>query len=179
MAVQIQLRHDTAANWAMVNPLLAVGEVGVETDTSKVKLGNGVTPWNGLPYGLGATNPSASAVATTALQPGQPVSINPTTGQAGLAGATSYATSFVTGLAASATSAGFVVNLITDSLTLQDWSAVTGTPSLYRGQPYFLGSAPGTLSLIAPTARGQSCVVVGLAVSSIQMLICPTQPILL
>jgi hypothetical protein len=51
MAVQIQLRNDTAANWAAANPVLALAEMGVETDTDQFKLGNGVDPWNDLPYG--------------------------------------------------------------------------------------------------------------------------------
>lgn len=50
MAVQIQLRNDTAANWASVNPTLAKGEVGVEIDTNKMKIGVGNAAWNDLPY---------------------------------------------------------------------------------------------------------------------------------
>ncbi|KKL07037.1 hypothetical protein LCGC14_2590060, partial [marine sediment metagenome] len=33
MAVQIQSRRDTAANWTSNNPTLAAGEIGIETDT--------------------------------------------------------------------------------------------------------------------------------------------------
>lgn len=51
MAVQIQLRNDTAANWTAANPILAVGEMGVETDTDLFKLGDGATAWNSLGYG--------------------------------------------------------------------------------------------------------------------------------
>ncbi len=50
MAVQIQLRNDTAANWSNVNPTLAQGEVGVERDTGLIKIGNGSTEWNDLSY---------------------------------------------------------------------------------------------------------------------------------
>ena len=51
MATKIQLRHDTSAAWTAANPLLAEGEMGVETDTNRAKLGDGVTLWNdGLPY---------------------------------------------------------------------------------------------------------------------------------
>lgn len=50
MAIQIQLRRDTAANWTSVNPILAAGEEGYETDTGKRKIGDGSTPWAGLPY---------------------------------------------------------------------------------------------------------------------------------
>lgn len=51
MAIQIQLRHDTAANWTSVNPILAIGEMGVETDTSQFKIGDGVSAWSVLAYG--------------------------------------------------------------------------------------------------------------------------------
>lgn len=52
---KIQLRHDTAANWTSVNPVLLEGEVGIETDTKKQKIGDGSTPWNNLAYDLGST----------------------------------------------------------------------------------------------------------------------------
>jgi len=45
MAVRIQLRRDTAANWASVNPTLLGGEIGIETDTLKFKIGSGLR-WN-------------------------------------------------------------------------------------------------------------------------------------
>ena len=51
MAVQIQLRNDTAVNWTTADPILAQGEMGVETDTDQFKLGNGVDAWSVLPYG--------------------------------------------------------------------------------------------------------------------------------
>lgn len=50
MAIQIQLRNDTAANWASANPTLAKGEIGVEIDTNKMKIGLGNTAWNALAY---------------------------------------------------------------------------------------------------------------------------------
>lgn len=43
-------RHDTAANWESVNPVLAVGEIGIETDTNKMKIGDGTSPYTELPY---------------------------------------------------------------------------------------------------------------------------------
>ena len=52
MAVQIQLRNDTAETWAVANPILAQGEIGIETDTRLVKLGDGINNWNDLDYGL-------------------------------------------------------------------------------------------------------------------------------
>lgn len=50
MASQIQLRRDTAATWTSANPTLASGEVGLETDTNKIKFGDGVTAWTSLGY---------------------------------------------------------------------------------------------------------------------------------
>ena len=44
------LRNDTAANWTSVNPVLLKGEVGLETDTLKLKFGDGVSQWNALKY---------------------------------------------------------------------------------------------------------------------------------
>lgn len=50
MSVQIQLRRDTAANWTTADPTLASGEIGLETDTQKIKVGNGSTAWTSLAY---------------------------------------------------------------------------------------------------------------------------------
>ena len=52
MAVRFQLRRDTAANWTSANSVLALGEPGVETDTLKVKVGDGSTAWNSLGYSI-------------------------------------------------------------------------------------------------------------------------------
>ncbi len=51
MADLIQFRRDTSANWTSENPVLAQGELGLETDTSKYKIGDGSTAWNSLTYG--------------------------------------------------------------------------------------------------------------------------------
>ena len=45
MAIRIQLRRDTAANWVSSNPVLRQGEIGIETDTLLMKLGNGTSTW--------------------------------------------------------------------------------------------------------------------------------------
>lgn len=47
---QIQMRRDTAANWTSTNPTLAAGEIGYETDTNGVKVGDGTTGWTSLGY---------------------------------------------------------------------------------------------------------------------------------
>lgn len=50
MAVKIILRHDTVANWESYNPVLTLGEVGVETDTLNIKVGDGSSAWGDLSY---------------------------------------------------------------------------------------------------------------------------------
>lgn len=47
---RIQIRRDTASGWLAANPILALGEGGLETDTRKLKYGDGVTAWNSLDY---------------------------------------------------------------------------------------------------------------------------------
>lgn len=48
--LNIQIRRDTAANWTAVNPILSIGELGVETNTRKMKCGDGATAWTALAY---------------------------------------------------------------------------------------------------------------------------------
>lgn len=50
MALKIQLRRGTAAEWTSTNPVLMQGEMGVETDTLKVKMGDGSKTWTQLQY---------------------------------------------------------------------------------------------------------------------------------
>lgn len=51
MAVAIQLRRGTAAEWAAANPIIADGELVIETDTGRFKIGNGSSGYSALPYG--------------------------------------------------------------------------------------------------------------------------------
>ena len=46
----IQIRRDTAANWTSADSTLAQGEFGYETDTGKLKIGDGSTEWTSLGY---------------------------------------------------------------------------------------------------------------------------------
>jgi len=55
--VRIKLRRDTASNWENVNPILLEGEVGIEIDTGRVKVGDGTTAWNDLDYIVGEKVP--------------------------------------------------------------------------------------------------------------------------
>jgi hypothetical protein len=50
VVTQIQVRRGTAAQWTSANPTLSSGEFGFETDTNKLKCGNGSTAWTSLAY---------------------------------------------------------------------------------------------------------------------------------
>ena len=55
---KIVSRNDISSNWTQANPILLLGEIGVETDTNKLKVGNGVNNWNDLPYMMGDSGKS-------------------------------------------------------------------------------------------------------------------------
>jgi len=61
MTSRLQQRRDTAANWTSNNPTLAAGEIGLETDTTKFKIGNGSTAWASLSYAAAGTVTSITA----------------------------------------------------------------------------------------------------------------------
>lgn len=63
MATTIQTRRGTAAQAATANPVLAVGEAGRETDTGRLKFGDGTTAWKSLPYAPGTRFDQAEALA--------------------------------------------------------------------------------------------------------------------
>jgi len=53
MAFRIQIRRDVSSKWAVNNPVLLEGEIGYETNTTYMKIGDGTTPWNDLPFWQG------------------------------------------------------------------------------------------------------------------------------
>ena len=60
------LRNDTSVNWSTANPVLQLGEIGIDTTEKKIKIGDGTTPWNELDFSsskgaeLGTAAPTAS-----------------------------------------------------------------------------------------------------------------------
>jgi hypothetical protein len=69
MATRMQQRRGTAAQWTAANPVLAAGEIGFETDTSKFKMGNGSSTWSALTY-------FANAAELAAIIDGAPAALN-------------------------------------------------------------------------------------------------------
>jgi hypothetical protein len=93
MTSRLQNRRDTAANWTSNNPTLAAGEIGLETDTTKFKMGDGTTAWISLAYAYaagaaGATGPTGATGPVGATGPqGVTGDVGPT-GATGPVGAT-------------------------------------------------------------------------------------------
>jgi len=155
MAQQIQLRNDTAANWTSANPVLALGEVGVERVTGQFKIGNGTTAWNSLAYGgiQGPTGPTGSQGPTGPTGPTGATGPLPVfrvsekssnyTIQASDADTYIYATAGITITIPNVLSVGQTVNVIQDSstqvtfsgssITLRSKDSKTKTNGQYSG----------------------------------------------
>jgi hypothetical protein len=67
--ITIKLRRGTAAQWTASNPILAEGEMGLETDTRKFKVGTGVGAWNSLSYWGGSGGGASAFVDLTDVPP--------------------------------------------------------------------------------------------------------------
>jgi hypothetical protein len=64
MAYRIILRRDGSSNWESQNPVLLLGEPGYETDSGKIKIGDGASIWSALDYYIGATGGTGSIGVT-------------------------------------------------------------------------------------------------------------------
>tara|TARA_B100000287_G_scaffold269290_1_gene253418 strand:+ start:10063 stop:12081 length:2019 start_codon:yes stop_codon:yes gene_type:complete len=60
-------RIDTASNWTSANPVLLTGEIGIESDTGKAKLGDGSTAWSSLGYTAFGGLPKTGGTMTGAI----------------------------------------------------------------------------------------------------------------
>ncbi len=65
----MQQRRGLAAQWTAANPVLAAGEIGFETDTSKFKMGNGTSTWSQLVYFANATELQAAIDSVVGMSP--------------------------------------------------------------------------------------------------------------
>lgn len=64
MSIRIQLRRGTTTQWSTANPVLADGEIGLDTTLDKFKIGDGTTAWNSLSFS-GLTQSDLASYATT------------------------------------------------------------------------------------------------------------------
>jgi hypothetical protein len=76
---RIVIRRDTAANWTTVNPVLLNGEWGFETDTRKLKIGDGASTWGALSYfstGSGGGSGSGNTILSGSGAPSGALGVN-------------------------------------------------------------------------------------------------------
>jgi hypothetical protein len=93
---RIQIRRDTIEGWEAADPILAVGEMGFEITTGRIKVGDGASPWSDLPYtNEGPTGPTGYTGTTG------PTGVTGWTGTTGPTGRTGP-----TGVPGSATNTG-------------------------------------------------------------------------
>ena len=132
MTSRLQNRRDTAANWTSNNPTLAAGEIGLETDTAKWKMGNGTTAWNSLAYAYtaGASGPTGAT---------GPVGSTGATGPAGATGATG-AGGVEAVNAQTGTTYTFVLSDRDDLVTASNTSSQTYTIPLNSSVAYPVGT---------------------------------------
>lgn len=94
MAYRILLRRDSSANWLASNTVLLPGEPGYATDTMTLKIGDGVTAWNGLQayVNMGSTGPTGSIGVTGPTGPTGSIGVTGPTGSTGITGPTGSGT---------------------------------------------------------------------------------------
>lgn len=68
MSTRWQTKRDTAANWTTNDPILLSGEWGYETDTGKIKIGDGATAWTALDYVAGSGSVAVYVTEYKALE---------------------------------------------------------------------------------------------------------------
>jgi len=70
MTTKMQQRRGPASEWTSVNTVLAAGEIGFETDTTKFKIGDGGTRWNDLPYFVNTNDIESGLLDTDEISEG-------------------------------------------------------------------------------------------------------------
>lgn len=73
-----QQKHDTSTNFNNANKLYLDGEFLVETDTGKVKIGDGTLGYKSLPYTIGTRVPEGAKFTDTTYTAGTGLSLNGT-----------------------------------------------------------------------------------------------------
>ncbi|WP_395326947.1 hypothetical protein WBP06_09535 [Novosphingobium sp. BL-8H] len=143
--VRFRLRRDTAGQWTAINPVLLEGEPAMETDTRKIKYGDGVTAWSSLPYftGGGVTSVGFSTGTTGLSISGSPITGAGTFTLSGTLNATNGGTGFssytmgdivyaLSGTALTRLSIGAAASVLSSSGTAPVWTPTTGTGDVVR-----------------------------------------------
>lgn len=160
----IKLRRDTAANWDTANPVLAAGEMGIETDTGAHKFGDGTAAWGALPYATSSRiGQQVKNTTGSQITKGSVVYISGATGGdalIALADADSEATSSKTLGLVSSTIANDAYGMVIE----QGLIAGVNTASATAGQSVWLSSTAGAFVFGAPPAKPAHGVYLGVVI---------------
>lgn len=167
--VRFLLRRDPAGAWASVNPILQDGEPAIETDTRKIKFGDGTSPWNMLPYftGGGVTSVGVSGGSTGLSFSGGPITgagtltlsgtLDETAGGTGfssyIAGDMIYA---VSGTVLARLGIGTSGSVLTSNGSMPSWTGSTGTDDIVRKTRPQFTNAIGVGTAAATSGAGVS-----------------------
>lgn len=187
--VRMQQRRGTAAQWISANPILAAGEIGVETDTLLTKIGNGANSWTALPYVVSSGLASLSELTPTDGQTvewdttlGEWLAINPVgnslNAQANNTTSTPTGISSASGLGTIVAIAGTAISVTNSngrSVELQFegtfFQSVVGTGSVYLSLYETTGAATHRKSNVKPlpnsVAAAQSTLSMGMSAVNI------------
>lgn len=115
------------------------------------------------------------AVAQGAIQQGFPVAINRANGKLWLADAGIFVRAFAAGMAYEDTADGYVCKAVRGRFHLADWTAVTGSPALTVGLPYFLAVGGGITA--SPNLAAGHAAYLGYALDANSLFFDPINPI--
>lgn len=156
-ATRMLQRRGTAAEWAATNPVLGPGELGVDETNHEVRVGDGATPWSGLPSYIGPEGPPGPPGDTGAAStvPGPPGPPGPPgdPGADGAGGAAPSGTIIIWSSLATSVPAGWKVC---------DGSAIsrTGYATLWGIIGTLYGAGDGSTTFNLPNLKGR--VIVGI-----------------
>lgn len=132
----IEFRRGTASAWSSANPTLAAGEPGYETDTGKLKIGDGATAWNSLAYfspgGGGGVSSLDSITGAVTLVAGSGTIISDNSPSAG---------DITIGVSGTASGAEISYSQITAPVNITSTTEATGTTIISPGAISFSGAA--------------------------------------
>jgi hypothetical protein len=118
LSALMKQRYDTAANWTAQNPTLLAGEIGIESDTKKWKVGTGSTAWTSLAYAIGGTYPIVNAdIAAGAAIVDTKLATIATAGKVSNSATTAASANTASAIVARDASGNFTAGTITAALT--------------------------------------------------------------